>query len=230
MPKHPSKRLSPSMAVALLALFIALGGTTYAATGGNFILGQANTATTQTSLSSNNTGAPTLNLVNTAGRPAARFQANGGQAVFTVSNSIKIPNLNADAVDGLDSSNLVQAIGGGVVRRHSDVLQPGIGQSVGLDGGLSIQYNCPTTPTNSGTVLISNNSGETIRLFKDFGATNPAVAVVAQGASSTQATNPAGDAITFQTREANGFMVSVWMFSVHRSSDCLWEFLAATTP
>jgi hypothetical protein len=87
-----------------LALFISLGGVGYAANGGNFILGQANSATNQTSLSSNNAAAPTLNLVNTGGRPAARFQANGGIAPFTVSNSTKIANLNADKLDGLDSS------------------------------------------------------------------------------------------------------------------------------
>jgi hypothetical protein len=100
------KKPSPAMVVACLSLFVALSGATYAATGGNFILGQANTATTQTSLSSSNTAAPTLNLVNTGGRPAARFQANGGKAVFTVSNSTKIANLNADLVDGLDSTQL----------------------------------------------------------------------------------------------------------------------------
>ena len=34
--------------VSLIALFVALGGTTYAATGGNFILGQSNGAGTPT--------------------------------------------------------------------------------------------------------------------------------------------------------------------------------------
>ena len=43
-------RPSHGTVVAYLALFVALGGTTYAATGGNFILGKANTASTQTSL------------------------------------------------------------------------------------------------------------------------------------------------------------------------------------
>jgi hypothetical protein len=38
--------------VAYLALFVALGGTTYAATGGNFILGKSNSASTPTSLAS----------------------------------------------------------------------------------------------------------------------------------------------------------------------------------
>jgi hypothetical protein len=232
MRKHLNKRPSPAMAVALIALFIALSGTTYAATGGNFILGNPNTASSTSSLSAPVAGkALQINNLSTApGATALGLNVASGHPPFATNSTTRVANLNADAVDGLDSSNLLQAIGGGVVRRHSDVLQPGIGQSVGLDGGFSIQYNCPATPTSSGAALISNNSGETIRLFKDAGGTNPAVAVVAQGGFSTQSTNPAGDAITFQTRRADGFMVSVWMFSVHRTSDCLWEFLAVTTP
>jgi hypothetical protein len=41
--------------VSLLALSVALGGTTYAATGGNFILGQSNSAGSTTALSSGTT-------------------------------------------------------------------------------------------------------------------------------------------------------------------------------
>jgi hypothetical protein len=59
MRKHLRKRPSPSMAVALLALFIALSGTTYAATGGNFILGPANTAENQTTLTASVNGGTT---------------------------------------------------------------------------------------------------------------------------------------------------------------------------
>ncbi len=45
-------RPSPAMVVALIALFVALGGTALAATGGNFILGKSNSASTATQLSS----------------------------------------------------------------------------------------------------------------------------------------------------------------------------------
>ena len=50
------RKPSPSMIVSLLALFVALGGAGYAATGGNFILGKANSATSQTGLTSSNAG------------------------------------------------------------------------------------------------------------------------------------------------------------------------------
>jgi hypothetical protein len=41
------RRPAPGTIMGGLALFITLGGVGYAATGGNFILGQANTATTK---------------------------------------------------------------------------------------------------------------------------------------------------------------------------------------
>jgi hypothetical protein len=42
------RKPSPAMIVALLSLFVALGGVGVAATGGNFILGQSNSASSTT--------------------------------------------------------------------------------------------------------------------------------------------------------------------------------------
>jgi hypothetical protein len=44
------RKPSPAMIVALLGVFLGLGGVGIAATGGNFILGQSNTAGAKTSL------------------------------------------------------------------------------------------------------------------------------------------------------------------------------------
>jgi hypothetical protein len=79
--------------VSYLALFVALGGTAYAATGGNFILGHANKANQASSLT--NTGAgPALTLAT----------KKGSTPPLAVSNGTKITNLNADKLDGLSSS------------------------------------------------------------------------------------------------------------------------------
>jgi hypothetical protein len=97
------------MAVALLALFMAMGGVGYSATGGTFILGQANTAGDQSSLSAKAAGKRTLKLTNTAsaaGSSAAGFNVASGNAPFTVNSSEKVSNLNADELDGLDSGQL----------------------------------------------------------------------------------------------------------------------------
>jgi hypothetical protein len=97
--------------VGYLALFVALGGTTYAATGGNFILGRANTADAPTSLSSGATG-PALRLTNTstgAGARALGLNVAAGHAPFSVNSGAKVTNLNADKLDGMDSTSFVSS-------------------------------------------------------------------------------------------------------------------------
>jgi hypothetical protein len=93
--------------VAYLALFVALGGTTYAATGGNFILGQANTATSQTGLTSNNAG-KALNVTQQStgtGATALGLNVPAGKPPFTVNSGTKVTNLNADKLDGKHITN-----------------------------------------------------------------------------------------------------------------------------
>src|SRR5690348_45740 len=75
--------------VGYVALFVALGGTAYAATGGNFILGHSNSASSKTSLSapiadraltvtnnSTKAGATALGLNVASGHPP--FRVNSG--------------------------------------------------------------------------------------------------------------------------------------------------------
>lgn len=99
-----AKKFSPSIVISLLALFVALSGTTYAAaTGGSLGLGKSNSAKATTGLSASGAG-PALAVSQTTGQPAAAFAANNGVAPFTVSGATKVANLNADQLDGLDSS------------------------------------------------------------------------------------------------------------------------------
>src|SRR5919198_1173128 len=96
---------------SLAALFVALGGTTYAATGGNFILGQPNTATSQTGLTSNNAG-KALNVTQQStgtGATALGLNVPAGKPPFTVNSGTKVANLNADKLDGKDSSAFLGA-------------------------------------------------------------------------------------------------------------------------
>jgi hypothetical protein len=100
------------LATAAVALvLVAAGG---AATGGNFILGQGNTADQTTQLSSGVTTGPTLSLSNAGGKPAATFSVNSGTAPFSVSNGSRIANLNADLLDGLDASKFWKVGGNSV--------------------------------------------------------------------------------------------------------------------
>jgi hypothetical protein len=103
-------RPSHATVVAYVALFVALGGTTYAATGGNFILGQPNSASSTTSLTRTGANAGKgLQVTNTstgAGATALGLNVASGHPPFTVNSGTKVANLNADKLDGLDSSQL----------------------------------------------------------------------------------------------------------------------------
>jgi hypothetical protein len=103
-------RLTYANVISTLALFLVLGGgTTLAATGGNFILGHANSANATTSLSAPIAGKG-LQLTNTstgAGATALGLNVASGHAPFTVNSGTKVANLNADKLDGMDATAFV---------------------------------------------------------------------------------------------------------------------------
>jgi hypothetical protein len=92
---------SHTTVVAYAALFFAMGGTAYAATGGTFILG-GNNASGQQSLLSNSASTPVLGLRTRTGQVPLAVTAGAGKAT----------NLDADAVDGLDGSALQRRVSG----------------------------------------------------------------------------------------------------------------------
>jgi hypothetical protein len=92
-----SSQLSFFAAGAVTALLLG-GGTAVAATGGSFILGRSNAETTTSTLTNSRGTALALNAK--AGTPALR-----------VNNTVKVPNLNADTVDGLNSTAFARAGG-----------------------------------------------------------------------------------------------------------------------
>ena len=75
-----------------VAMVVGLDYMAFAATGGSFILGNSNTASTVTSLTRTSNGT-TLAL-----------NAQPGQQPLKVNSTVKATNLNADLLDGLDSS------------------------------------------------------------------------------------------------------------------------------
>jgi hypothetical protein len=97
--------------VTILA-FIVLGGMSYAATGGNFILGNPNSASSTTSLTRTGTnagkGLQVTNTSTTTGATALGLNVASGHAPFTVNSGTKVANLNADKLDGLDSTGFMR--------------------------------------------------------------------------------------------------------------------------
>jgi hypothetical protein len=133
--------------VGYIALFIALGGTTYAATGGNFILGNPNSASSTTSLSAPVAG-KALQVTNTstgAGATGLGLNVASGHSPFTVNSGTKVTNLNVDKLDGIDSTGFLPSgnvkslrfIPGGCVNASD----PGCTTTFSL-GGLSLEASC----------------------------------------------------------------------------------------
>jgi hypothetical protein len=109
--KRLSGRLSPSIVISLMALFVSLGGAGYAATGGNFILGNPNTATSETGLTASGTTANALKVTNSntaAGATALRLVSAAGHAPLAVNQTTKVPLLNVDMLDGIDSTGFIR--------------------------------------------------------------------------------------------------------------------------
>jgi hypothetical protein len=125
--------------MATIAVFMVLGGTTYAATGGKFILGESNTASTATQLSSGAGSA--LKLTNTAGGNGVL--ASGG----TTAN-------NTAAVNGSSSAgNGVQGISG----KHTASGVYGQNNSTG--------FGVAGRSTNGTGVMGDSSGGWAIRAF-----------------------------------------------------------------
>jgi hypothetical protein len=120
-------RIRPHLTFAnvcsLTALFVALGGTTYAATGGNFILGHANSAGTPTQLSSNTTNAAgALKVTSTAtsgGRAIQGTSTGGGYGVFASGGNrlfhtaaMHAESAAGNAVEGVTTGNPASGVYG----------------------------------------------------------------------------------------------------------------------
>ena len=166
------RKPSPPMIVALLALFVALSGVGMAATGGNFILGQSNSANNTSALASGVTTGPTLELSNSGGKPAARFNTPSGVAPIVVNNGTKVDNLNADRLDGLSSESFTQG-GGRFYSAHRDGVALGSeGTLLDIPGVTTLRYRCGD-PTYGNVALIFVSSITNLTLVGEVATSRP---------------------------------------------------------
>jgi hypothetical protein len=92
------RRPSSAIVLSMVALFVSLSGTAYAATGGTFVLGAANTASAVTKLT--NSSGTALSLTSKSGTPP-----------LAVSSSTLVPKLNASLLGGLAAGQFVHGSG-----------------------------------------------------------------------------------------------------------------------
>src|SRR3954453_7196887 len=98
------RRVSPPIVLLVVTALIFLAGVAGvadAATGGSFILGNANSADAKTSLSAN-VAAAAMQLRNdstVAGATALQLTVGPGRPPLSVNSATKVANLNADKLD-----------------------------------------------------------------------------------------------------------------------------------
>jgi hypothetical protein len=173
--------------VSLAALFVALGGTTYAATGGNFILGRANSASSTSSLSAPVAGKG-LQVTNTsthAGASALGLNVASGHAPFTVNSGAKVANLNADKLDGIDSTGFLPSAN---VQSWAWVAGPCVTggdsgcQSTFSFGGMTLAAICHQDGANGHLQLFNNSSSNAVSAAYIDSSNNANQATAAAGA------------------------------------------------
>lgn len=142
-----------SFAAGAIAALVLGSGSAYAATGGKFILGHSNSAGATSTLSSGH-------------GPALSLKATG--PVLKVSNGSKITNLNADSLDGLNSTSFARTSG-----QFGEI--DASGQAVdsdnnGLTDAIIANATCPSgTQRTGGGALDLTNSGITFANAPDTG-------------------------------------------------------------
>ena len=138
---------SRSMLVALVALGVALGGQDAYATVKTFMLGTANTSDAPTTVTAASTwptsGGQRLfqftNTNTTTGATALGLHVASGHAPFTVNSSTKVTNLNADQLDGKDSTAFYPSAN--VVRMNAPTIAANTAVGWTL-GDLLLSYQC----------------------------------------------------------------------------------------
>src|SRR6478736_1677897 len=247
--------ISPALVISLVALSVSLGGTAWAATGGNFILGQANGATTQTGLTANFAG-KTLQLANTntaAGATPLGLVAGTGRPPFTTNSTTKVTNLNADMLDGIDStaflpaggkaadSNLLDGIdstgfinGVGTATAVAIPINPGAQSAFTFGPGWTVAYTCPANTANPGGLAIINGAvvnGSSVgtNLFFEPTVSTPVYDQMPpnSGTANLPAT-PSGQVWEFRM-QTNGYIATLEVATVNRANDCHFQAQALVT-
>lgn len=172
MSRKLSRRPSPAFVVSLFALFFALSGWGYAATGGTFNLGQKNKADKTTKLTASSKKGPALQLKSTGGKSAASFKVQGA-APFTVNSAQKVRKLNADRLDGLDSSALQRRVQACAVTGAA-IQQVNANGSVDCVSTWNLSGNSGTTPgidflgtSDDQPLVVKTNDTEAMRVDTD---------------------------------------------------------------
>jgi hypothetical protein len=220
--------MKPSLLAGALGGAIAatlLGGTYALATNFNFILGSttANQPDALTAVVAKNVDAhgglagPMIRLTNnstSAGATALALGVGPNRPPFTTSSTAKVTNLNADQLDGIDSSGFVQGAGGHLLRNK--VYLPAATSGEILNGTVKPPFNmiyaCPSDLVTEGTATFFNRSTLDADLIVQSQYTSDAV----HGGYGTPISIGMLDSgVSFSAGWQDGHVATIWVF-VHQ--------------
>jgi hypothetical protein len=225
--------VSPSMAVALLALFVALSGTGYAAlkvNGRDIKKGSI----PGDRLKKNGVGGRQVNEARLGTVPRARNA--GTLAGLSPSSFLRDPSAflgagakaaDAEQLDGIDSAGFIK--GGGNVDGQAVTPAPNtvtfLGPAIG--GQVRFRYTCPSSVAGNGALRIINSSEGIANLFVDSGGTNPDYVPLSSGGFIDYPAAAGGESFFVQIQGAPGVVLAS-VATVHRNStnECHAQALA----
>lgn len=159
----------------MLALVVGAASAAFGANGDAWRLGRANVATKITALGGKlGVNGPMVRLTNKnagADDTALDLRVQSGEAPMTVNSSTRVNNLNADQLDGQDSTAFVPANTNAFLRNSIYTSESALGPGIDLaDGTFKITVSC-----NPGDVVLSGgiaNVNPTSDLVETFGKNN----------------------------------------------------------
>lgn len=206
-------KLSFGVVGVVFGVVVGGGGIAVAATGGSFLLGKSNAANHATSLKSTGSGATLSLLASRAGQPPLSVSANSGKAT----------NLNADKLDGLDSSALARVAGRtGAVGANAVWLDA---DKDGTNDTLVADATCPSGSTLTGGGEEDFSTGGTI-WSEPVGGNTWEVAAIADP-TKDQPTDVAAVAICYNPTGAVAGAQSTRVASARTASSTRMAKLAA---
>ena len=132
----------------MVALFFALSSSGAYGAASNFLLNTGNTGTKTTSLTANKVAGAGLQITDTnAGKSATALSLNvaKGNAPLTVNSGTKVKQLNADKLDGIDSSGFLQGGGSSYTKAISLSAGPSSFTDNMLPGLATVTIDCVTS-------------------------------------------------------------------------------------
>ena len=222
--------------MAALALFIAIGGTAYAANtiGSADVINESlladdirNGEVKNTELANDSVGTNKIAAGNVTTPDLAVSAVTGskvlsdtltGLDVFEASLG-KVPD--ADKLDGRDSAQFIQ--GRGKVDGQAAGLDPGAWLLLGppLHDFLELSYKCPngSPAATNGHLVIQNRSGHLANVFLESGEPNPTYRQMADDEVWEVGALAAGDSWLIRAQGPLG-IISIDVATAHRAGDC----------